>query len=244
MNSSQGIIAEHRDQVATITIDSPGHLNAVNGAMMVQLAEAITRAEEQECVLLRLRANGQDFSIGREHFESPRAETGTISPADWTQLAVDVFGAVANFSGISIAEVRGSAFGFSAALALRLDLCVASQDVRFAFDEISKGFAPRLVIGQMLGLLDERTVMKLVVTGRAIDADEAFARGLISYLVPDDLLTTRTDALIEELLQLDADGLRNGKRYIHELRTVPVSDRGEFTTDRVHSDYDRGAPRL
>ncbi len=240
-SADQGIRTQYTDTVATVTIDKPSFLNAVDGAMMRELAAAIDRAERDGCLVLRLRATGQDFSIGREHHESPRHEGGTISPEDWTRLAVDVFGAVARFTGIAISEVTGSAFGFSAALALRLDLCIASDRARFAFDEITKGFAPRLVIGQMLGRLDAHTVLKLVVTGRAIDAEEAYVRGLVSELVPDAELSRRVDTLIDELLELDPAGLRAGKRYIRELSTVPLDQRSDFTTDRVRTDFDAGA---
>lgn len=225
---------EHRtDKVLThlegpvmrITLNRPDHRNAVDGDMMRAIARAMEEAEAAECLVIRIDAAGEDFSLGRDHTESPRVGSTKWTKEEWTGFTKGVFGGLSSFSGVSVAEVRGRAYGFGAALTATADVAIAADDARLAFDEVPMGFAPRRVMSGLYNRLGERRIKDLVLTGRSVTAQEAHIIGIVTELAPAASLRSATDLRVESLVSHDPRILRHAKMYLGELTKMTSPER-------------------
>lgn len=207
---------EERDGTLWLRIARPSFQNAVDLSMMAGLREVIEKAVESETQVMVITGEGEDFCIGRDHHESPLADGSSTDPDLWVRSAGGVFEALSAFEGISVASVRGRAYGFGCALAVTTDVCVASADARFALDEVAKGFAPRLVIGGLVGRIPTKAIAYLVLTGRPVSADHALAMGVASLITETPHLENETERLVEGLAAADRAALLSSKRLINE----------------------------
>jgi enoyl-CoA hydratase/carnithine racemase len=215
--------------VARVTIDRPGSKNAVDLGMMRDLGSAMREAEERRCRVLVIGAAGEDFSIGRDHYQSPLADPPGSTNQEWVGSAGGAFEALIGFTGISVASVRGIAFGFGCAVATSADICIAADTARFAFDEVPKGFPPKLVMGGLTGRINARLLLDLVSTGRSVDAQEALRIGIATRVVGGLSLEMAVKELTDTLLRNDEAAVRESKRFIKELAAMDSSARAQHS---------------
>jgi enoyl-CoA hydratase/carnithine racemase len=135
------------------------------------------------------------------------------------------FGNLSTFSGVSVVEVKGRAYGFGAAITVTADIAISADDARLAFDEVPMGFAPRRVMSYLYNRLGERRIKELVLTGRSVPAAEAFVIGIVTELAPAASLKAAADERVASLLTHDPKILRHAKRYLSELTKLNSSER-------------------
>ncbi|HVR33036.1 MAG TPA: enoyl-CoA hydratase/isomerase family protein [Acidimicrobiia bacterium] len=222
------LLVHHDGPVMNVTFNRPDHRNAVNGVMMRGIADAVRQATAHDCVVIRFAASGEDFSLGRDHAESPRLGSTIWTKDEWRAMTGDAFGSVAGFGGVTVAEVRGRAYGFGAALTTTVDVAIAADDARLAFDEVPMGFAPRRVMSLLFNRLGERRIKELVLTGRSVSAEEAHAIGIVTELAPAASLTAVVDRRVADLVSHDPKILRHAKWYLGELTNMTSVERPAY----------------
>jgi enoyl-CoA hydratase/carnithine racemase len=208
-----------------VTLNRPDHRNAVNGDMMLALGQAFQTAEDNECLVIHLDSVGEDFCLGRDHAESPRHGSTKWTREEWQGMTKGAFGNLANFGGVSVVEVKGRAYGFGAAITTTADVAIAAEDSRLAFDEVPMGFAPRRVMSLLYNRLGERRIKELVLTGRSVNAQDAFAIGIVTELAPSESLAAAAAARVADLVTHDPRIVRHAKRYLGELTRMNSSER-------------------
>ena len=178
------------DTVATITIDRPKALNALNSEVLEQLDHALHRAESDmpRCVVVT-GAGEKAFVAGAD----------VVAMSTMTRREAEAFSRVGNrvFRRLeqlpcpTIAAVSGFALGGGCELALACDLRVASTTASFGQPEVGLGITPGFGGTQRLPrLIGLARAKELLFTARRVGADEALALGLVNRVVePGDLLT-------------------------------------------------------
>ena len=178
--------------VATITLNRPESMNAMNRELSAGLSEALRRVgSDPEIRVAILTGAGRAFCAGADLKERAR---GNNSGAQWH----DVDGFVergleqAAYPKPIVAAINGHALAGGLELALRCDILIASENARFGLPEITHGFFPGAGGPQRLPRFIPRAMaMDMLLTGDPIDAATALRAGLISRVVPaDDLLDT------------------------------------------------------
>jgi cyclohexa-1,5-dienecarbonyl-CoA hydratase len=170
--------------VATFTIDHPP-ANAVNGAVVAGLGEALHTAEQDSsCRAVILTGNGPKFfSAGADITEFGAGAAGLSGALDLTLKMEE--------SRLPIvAAVNGIAFGGGCELSLACDIRVASSTARFGQPEIKLGIIPGWGGTQRLPrLLGKARSAELLLSGDPIDAERALTIGLVSEVAaPDQLM--------------------------------------------------------
>jgi 2-(1,2-epoxy-1,2-dihydrophenyl)acetyl-CoA isomerase len=118
-----------------------------------------------------------------------------------------------------VAMVEGWAAGAGLSLVCAADLVICGQSARFATAYGNIGYTPDGGLTWTLPRIVGRTrARELLLTGRAVDATEAYSIGLVSRVVPDQDLGKATDALIDVLLAASAGATGETKRLL-ELST-------------------------
>jgi enoyl-CoA hydratase/carnithine racemase len=217
MTEKDFIRTEIRDRVAVLTLDRPEVLNAIGTASTDQLQAALDRLHDDNRVrALVLAGEGRAFSAGAdlgeiESFTQPyefRAFVGRMTK---------VFANLQAFPKPSVAAVHGFAFGGGLELALSCDLRVAERGARLGLPEMKLGVLPGSGGTQRLPQLIPPAVAKqMILTGEPIDAERAYALGLVNELAePGDALAMAFD-LAGQLAAGAPLALAAGKRLIDE----------------------------
>lgn len=176
------------DGVLTLTLNRPDKRNALNGAVIRRLSDALAGAgEDPEVRVVVIRAAGPDFCAGADIAEMERM-AGDASPmsnlADAEALG-RLLVAIRRLPRPVIAAVHGHALAGGAGLATACDLVVAREDAVFGYPEVRMGFVPAMVMALLRRIVGEKVAFELVIRGDRIGAGEAAGLGLVNRVVPE-----------------------------------------------------------
>lgn len=218
MNSS--LVLVNRDHgIATVTLNRPEKLNALNREMRVTFCRAMQElAADPDIGAVILTGSGRAFSAGLDLNELGAEgirETGGV-----TFVSV-----VERMEAPVIAAVNGFAVTGGFELALACDIIVASENAQFADTHARVGVMPG---GGMSARLPRavgvRKAKELSLTGNYLGAHEAERLGLVNRVVaPDQLMTTATE-MARQIESADRRVVRNIKRLINLATEAPLAD--------------------
>lgn len=202
MNSYQTILCEVQDGIATLTLNRPKSLNAINRKMADELTDALTRlAADTSVRVLLLRGAGDAFCAGGDvrdmAGQGPRsADEALEGMARYRRLTL----ALHNFQRPVIAAVDGVAFGAGMSLALLADLVLLSDRARLCLVFQRVGLVPDCgalyTLPRLVGLQQAKA---LALTAREINAQEAQAMGLALEVLPAAELHARALQLAQAI---------------------------------------------
>lgn len=169
-------ISETVDGVVTVELDRPpGNL------FTVELCRRLVRLLEEppaDAHVLRIRAAGDAFCLGREREGSTPAEL-----REEVGVLVALTRALRRTRLVTVAEVQGDAAGFGVGVVAACNVAVAVEDARFSFPEVTIGLAPALVLAWLPRVVGEREAFWLTASGEAVAAGRALELGLLNGVV-------------------------------------------------------------
>ena len=177
------ITVETRENLGIITLNRPQALNAVNAEMLKELALAAEAFDNNDAVrVLIVKGDGKTFAAGIDIKE-------VLSRADSKFLGIDEMqNCFRRFTAVKkpiIAAVSGYALGIGCELALACDIILAADNARFGQPELSLGTSPAFgATPRLTRALGKAKAMEMILSGRALTAEEAFVSGLVSRIVP------------------------------------------------------------
>lgn len=182
----QDIRFEIKDQVATITLNRPDHLNTYSGLMGRELGQAYRACDEDDevrAIILtgagRAFCAGADMSVGAETFAA-QEPSGGFSAAGVEPPAFELRKPV-------IAAINGHAVGIGLTLALQCDIRVIAREGKYGVLQVRRGVMPdgysHWTLPRIAGFA---VAADLLLTGRKIGGDEAVALGIASRCLPAD----------------------------------------------------------
>ena len=172
------------DRIATITVNRPDKLNALNDATIGELGQAIDEARTRNDVAgVILTGAGRAFVAGADI-----SELSTQSPFDArarSQRGQEVFRRFETSPKPVIAAVNGFALGGGCELAMACHIRIASEHAKFGQPEVKLGIVPGYGGTQRLPrLVGKGRALQLLLTGEIIDAAEAVRIGLANAVHP------------------------------------------------------------
>ena len=210
------VTLEFDDTVATLTVDRPEALNALNVETLTAMGEAITEAAEEGARALILTGAGDDAFIAGADIKYMQ-DLSTPEAQEWGALGHDVADALETFPGATVAAVNGYAFGGGCEMALACDLRVASESALIGNTEIDLGIIPGWGATQRLPkVVGDELARRMVFLGERLDAETARENGLFGEVVPDDELDERAEELASQLAAKPAVALRAAKESINQ----------------------------
>ena len=181
----ENILLEKQDRIATITVNRPDRLNALNAGTVEELEQAFRAVAADEAVLgvVVTGAGEKAFVAGADIGELSRM--GPIDGIAVSRAGQDAFRFLETMGKPVIAAVNGYALGGGLELALACHLRVASEKARFALPEVKLGIIPgyggTIRLPRIVG---RGRALELILTGEMIDATEAHRIGLVNRVVP------------------------------------------------------------
>ena len=198
---------ETQGKVATITMDRPKALNALCSEMMGEIADALSKSDENsEIHAIILTGGAKAFAAGADIHEMHSKSSF------WEMYGGNHFGsaweAVSKARKPVIAAVSGYALGGGCELAMMCDIIVAADNAKFGQPEITLATIPGLGGTQRLTrAVGKAKAMDMILTGRMMDASEADRCGLISRVVKADELMGTAFEIANRLASLSLPSL-------------------------------------
>ena len=193
----QQVLFEVTDRVATITLNRPESLNAINGAVGRGVMEGLQRIEDDDEIRAGiLTGAGRAFCAGADLKERARSGSGGGAAGSsvsgfLNQVPGNAFATFRSTKPL-IAAINGHCLAGGLELALICDVRIATPASSFGLPEIVRGFFPGAGGPQKLPrAIPQALAMEMLLTGDPIDAEAALRGGLISRVVPgDELMAT------------------------------------------------------
>jgi enoyl-CoA hydratase/carnithine racemase len=208
--------------VATLTVDRPDRLNALNAATLEAIPEALAAAREEARALVVTGAGEDAFVAGADI--GHMADLSTPEAYDYCQLGHAVMDAVESFPAPVVAAVNGYAFGGGCELALAADIRVAGENAIVGQTEIDLGIVPGWGGTQRLArLVDDETARRMVFLGERLSAEEALDAGVVGEVVPQGETVDRALELAERAAEKPRFALRGAKEAMNQVHEAPQS---------------------
>ncbi|MET0984970.1 MAG: enoyl-CoA hydratase-related protein [Steroidobacteraceae bacterium] len=185
--------------VVLVTINRPERRNAVNGAVARLIARYVKQVEGDPDIRVAILtgAGTQAFCAGADLSEVARGRTDLSAGGNG-------FGGFINAKRRKpwIAAVRGAAFGGGTEFTLACDLAVAGQSAQFGLPEVKRSIVAAAGGAYRLPrAIPSRLAMELMLTGDALNAQQAFEYKLVNSIVPDDEVIPAALRLAERIVE-------------------------------------------
>lgn len=210
-------------RVATITLDRPERLNAIDDRMPAEIAAAVDLAEEDDDVhVVVVTGAGRAFCSGYDLAEYAEGDSPYSQEMPWDpMLDYRVMGAnTAHFMRLfhchkpTIAKVRGWAVGGGSDIALACDLVVMAEDAWIGYPPARVWGCPTTAM--WVYRLGPERAKRMLFTGDLVTGREAAEMGLVLRAVPADELDAAVDALVRRIEGVPRNQLMMQKMVINQ----------------------------
>jgi len=242
----ENILYEKSEGIATITINRPKALNALNKQALQEISSALDDAEEDETVrvIVITGAGERSFCVGLD-LKSVKG----ISAVDGMNLSLlgqRLTKKIEELRKPVIAAINGYALGGGLELAMSCDLRIASENARLGQTELNVGLIPGWGGTQRLPRLVGRGRAKeLILMARMIDAKTAEQLGLLNKVVSQNELESTVKEIAAELMTKPPVGIQLAKQLINssietDLTKGLVQEAQAFGVLASTEDFDEG----
>ncbi|ADO48668.1 2,3-dehydroadipyl-CoA hydratase PaaF [[Enterobacter] lignolyticus] len=214
------LLSVHHGRVLQLTLNRPQARNALNNALLTQLAEALEAAQQDDSV-------GAVVIVGTTRFFAAGADLQEMAEKDLAATLNDsrprLWARIDAFSKPLIAAVNGYALGAGCELALLCDVVVAGDNASFGLPEITLGIMPGAGGTQrLIRCVGKSLAAQMILTGNAIDAKRAQQAGLVSEVYPSGLTLEYALALALRMVEHSPLALQAAKQALRQSQEVSL----------------------
>jgi enoyl-CoA hydratase len=233
--SRQTILVQRDGRVATITLNRPKALNALNGQVMTEVRTAAAEFDADPGIgAIVITGSEKAFAAGADIKEMADLSFADVFDGDY-------FAAWARFAAVrtpTIAAVAGYALGGGCELAMMCDVLIAADTAKFGQPEIKLGVLPGMGGSQRLTrAIGEAKAMDLILTGRNMDAAEAERAGLVSRVVPADELLREAAAIATTISEMSLSASRMAKEAVNRAFETTLAEGLLYERRLFHSAF-------
>ena len=229
----RSIVVAQQGRVATVRLNQPDSLNALNSELMIEVVAAFAAIDNDPGIAVSiLTGEGRAFAAG--------ADIKEMRPQGFADMYVgDFFAGWDRFAAHRkpvIAAVNGFALGGGCELALMCDLIIASEQAKFGQPEIKLGVTPGMGGSQRLTrIIGKARAMDMVLTGRMVDADEAGRWGICSRVIPHDALLTEAQQIAETIAGYSIPSVLAAREMVAVAQELSTTEGVRFERRLFHA---------
>jgi len=234
--STDILLREDKDAVATLTMNTPGSLNALSEAMIAALADQFeTLRSDRSVRAVILRGAGKAFCAGHDLKEMTAGRQAEDAGQAYFKALFASCGrmmsAIPSLPQPVIAEVQGIATAAGCQLVASCDMAVAATGTRFGVNGVNIGLFCSTPMVALTRNIPRKIAMEMLTTGQFIDADRACSLGLVNRVVAPESLGAATQEMASLISSKLGAAVRIGKRAFYEQITMGLEDAYAYAGD-------------
>jgi enoyl-CoA hydratase len=212
-----------REAVAILTLDRQNVLNAFSFAMLREIGDAIDQVAQSDARALIVTGAGPKAFCAGADIKELRGRS-LLDQKRGSELGQGVFAKLDALPLPSIAVINGHAFGGGLEFAMACTFRLATRQAKMGPPEIKLGLIPGYGGTQRLPrLVGEARALEIIMTGRTVDAEEAFRIGLVNRLIDGEPLEAGM-AFARELAEFSLRALEFARAAVRRAADLPLSE--------------------
>jgi enoyl-CoA hydratase/carnithine racemase len=231
------LLVEASDGIATVTLNRPGHFNALSSALIEQLQSALDRiAADPDLRVVVLAARGRGFCSGHD-LKEIRAMGDVAAVESLFARCSRMMMTIARMPQPVIAKVHGLATAAGCQLVATCDLAVASTTATFATPGVNIGAfcsTPGVALGRAVG---SKHAMEMLLTGAPISATRAHEIGLVNRVVSPEALDAEVTELTTLIASKPAAVIARGKQLFYRQIEMPIGEAYDVAGHSIACDF-------
>jgi len=225
------LLREDRNGVATLTLNRPQQFNALSQALLTELLAALREiANDKSVRVVVLAGAGKVFCAGHD-LKEIRANPTKVFQQSLFHLCSEVVQAMIGLPQPVIARVHGAAVAAGCQLVTMCDLAVAVEEARFAVPGVNLGLfctTPAVGLSRNAG---RKQAMEMLLTGDAIDAGTALARGLVNRVTAADQLDSEIARLTHSICAKSPAVIALGKKAFYQQSEMGMAAAYQYASE-------------
>lgn len=203
------------DGTATVTLNRPEVHNAFDNDLIARMSTLFHELGSNDQVrLVLLTANGKSFSAGADlNWMRRMADYSEEENYQDAMRLADMLRTLNELPKPTLALVNGAAFGGGVGLAACCDIVLAAPTVSFSLSEVKLGIVPAVISPYVVAAIGARAARRYMLTAERFSAEEGQRIGLVSEIVPADVMRRRGNEIANLLI-------RNGPKALHECKVL------------------------
>jgi enoyl-CoA hydratase len=225
--------------IATITINRPDALNALNSTVFAELYEQFDRiAQDAEIRVVVLQGAGEkSFVAGADIREMAGMSRTQAEARSWNGMRL--YDRMRRLPQPIVASIQGYALGGGMLIALACDIRIASTNASFGYPEIKLGIFPgtggTVLLDRLLGAAASRAIC---ILGERLSAERAWQLGIVTKLVPPGELAAATQDAAATIAGYSPVALRELKRALNASLELDFASAREIEIEAYGAAFD------
>jgi len=218
--SGEAVLVAREGTVATVTLNRPERLNALDKAMWMRLGAGMRELGADDalrCVVLR-GAGGKAFAAGADIAEFGRERANAAHAKRYAEDIAGTMRAIAQCRHPTLALIEGACVGGGLLIASQCDLRICNESARFGVPVKNLGLVEAYdELEGMLRVTSSALALEILLEGRILDAREAYEKGLVSRVVPDARIEAEGYASARRIAEGAPLAARWHKKFVRRL---------------------------
>ena len=223
MDENNTIITEINGTIGIITLNRPNETNAVNLEMLNEIAYQIQEWDYDntiKCIIIKGHDTVFAAGIDIKDLSLEVSQQGLALKA-WQ----DEFNKIINCTKPIITAISGYALGLGCDLALSGDIILATESAQFGYPEVSIGIIPSFGgCSRLIHQIGKAKTMEMILTGKAMSAEEASSCGLISRIVPLKDLFVESLRVANRIASLPYQAIMQAKETLRQVENMNLQN--------------------
>ncbi|WP_041089728.1 enoyl-CoA hydratase/isomerase family protein [Jeotgalibacillus soli] len=223
-NKFQYIKYEKDKGIATIMIDRPERLNAIDEIVLDELEEAFKMLDQDDQIQIAIITGGGDKAFVAGGDIDAMKRMNVMEGKKFVYRGQQVLNQIENCNKVVIAAINGYTLGGGMELALACDIRIASENAKLGLPEVCIGLYPGWGGTQRLVRLVGKGITKeLVFTGNRLTAEEAKELGIVNKVVKHDELMFHCHQMAEKILTNSRIAVMQAKTAINQGSEISLT---------------------
>lgn len=214
------VLVERDGAIATVVLNRPERLNALDKAMWMRLGDAMRALDAEDalrCIVLR-GAGGKAFAAGADIAEFARERADSEQARRYGRDGIGAMRHVYECRHPTVALIEGACVGGGLLIAAQCDLRIANASARFGVPVKNLGLVEAYdELEGMLRVVGRAASLELLLEGRIWSAREAYEKGLVNRVVPDEAVVEEAYATARRIAEGAPLAARWHKRFARRL---------------------------
>jgi enoyl-CoA hydratase/carnithine racemase len=222
-SSPDVVLLECRDKIATLTLNRPRVLNAINSEMRRRLTTLLENLDKDPDIrTIVIGGAGRSFCAGNDLREGGGNNIDTAEQR--SEEYFKLYDTVRYLTKPLIIRIHGHCTGAALQIALLADLRIASSDAKIGMTELNVGMPVVIGSSLLLAVVGETVMRRLILMADFVPAEQALAFNLVHEVVDNDALDARILEIAQGLAGRSPSAIKLTKAWWNEI-TAPLIDK-------------------